>query len=157
PGDAAELPFGDDSFDAAISQAALMFFGDRVSALREMGLVAGRVVVQVPGRLAASPGYLALAVVIARRSGPAAQDLLGFYFNVGEPALLVDLFGIAGHVPRRGAAPGSGDDRRRRTCCHPRRLPPRAGTVRRPVRRGRRADRGSVDHRRLVTAVKGVE
>ena len=96
PGDAAELPFDDDSFDAAISQAALMFFSDRVSALREMGRVAGRVVVQVPGRLAASPGYLALAEVIARRVGTAAEDLLGSYFNVGEPALLGDLFERAG-------------------------------------------------------------
>ena len=40
-----------------------MFLGDRTTALREMGRVAGprrRVVVQVPARLAASPGYLAL-------------------------------------------------------------------------------------------------
>ena len=40
-GDAGELPFGDGSFDVVLSQAALMFFGDRVAALREMGRVAG--------------------------------------------------------------------------------------------------------------------
>lgn len=96
PGDAAALPFDDGSFDVAISQAALMFFGDRVAALRELGRVADRVVVQVPGRLAASAGYRPLAEVLARRAGPAAQDLLGAYFNVGEPALLTDLFQRAG-------------------------------------------------------------
>ncbi|MEV0718649.1 methyltransferase domain-containing protein [Asanoa sp. NPDC050611] len=96
-GDATRLPFGDDSFDAVVSQAALMFFGDRVAALREMGRVAGRVVVvQVPGRLAASAGYLALADVLARHAGGAARDLLGAYFAVGEPALLRDLFERAG-------------------------------------------------------------
>ncbi len=98
-GDAGALPFGDGSFDVVLSQAALMFFGDRVAALREMGRVTGetgRVAVQVPGRLAASPGYLALAEVIARHAGPQARDLLGAYFAVGEPDLLTRLFDAAG-------------------------------------------------------------
>ncbi|GIF77588.1 class I SAM-dependent methyltransferase [Asanoa siamensis] len=96
-GDAARLPFVDDAFDAAVSQAALMFFPDRVAALREMGRVAaGRVVVQVPGRLAESPGYLALTDVVARHAGPAVRDLFDLYFAVGEPALLTRLFDEAG-------------------------------------------------------------
>ncbi|MBB4762421.1 class I SAM-dependent methyltransferase [Amorphoplanes digitatis] len=89
-GDAGVLPFGDASFDVVASQAALMFFADRVAALREMGRVAGprgRVVVQVPGRLAASPGYVALTEVVARHAGTAALDLIGGYFGAGEPAL----------------------------------------------------------------------
>ena len=102
PGDACALPFGDGSFDLVLSQAGLMFFGDRVAALREMGRVAGvrgRVAVQVPGRLAGSPGYLALTDVVARHAGPEALDLLGAYFAVGEPDLLTHLFDEAGlHV-----------------------------------------------------------
>jgi len=89
------LPFGDGSFDTVASQAALMFFGDPVAALREMGRVAaadGRVVVQVPGRLAASAGYLALTEVVGRHAPPEARDLLGAYFRMGEPDLLADLF-----------------------------------------------------------------
>jgi trans-aconitate methyltransferase len=98
-GDAGALPFDDGSFDLVVSQAALMFFGDRVAALREMGRVAGadgRVAVQVPGRLAESPGYLALTEVVARHAGPEAVDLLGGYFAVGEPDLLATLFRSAG-------------------------------------------------------------
>jgi len=98
-GDACALPFDDDTFDVVVSQAALMFFGDRVAALREMGRVAGaagRVAIQVPGRLAASPGYLALTEAVARHAAPEVSDLLGAYFGVGEPELLADLFQTAG-------------------------------------------------------------
>jgi ubiquinone/menaquinone biosynthesis C-methylase UbiE len=35
-GDAAKLPFEDSAFDVVVSQFALMFFPDRVAALREM-------------------------------------------------------------------------------------------------------------------------
>jgi SAM-dependent methyltransferase len=98
-GDACALPFDDDSFDVVLSQAALMFFADRVMALREMGRVAGehgRVAVQVPGRLTGSPGYLALTEVVGRHAGPEVLDLLGAYFAVGEPDLLTGLFEAAG-------------------------------------------------------------
>jgi SAM-dependent methyltransferase len=93
-GDASVLPFEDNAFDVVLSQAALMFFTDRVTALREMGRVAGvdgRVAVQVPGRLADSPGYLALTKAVARHAEPAVLDLLGAYFGVGEPDLLAEL------------------------------------------------------------------
>jgi hypothetical protein len=61
-----------------------------------MGRVGGRVAVQVPGRLAASPGYRALAEVVDRHAGPEVRDLLGAYFAVGEPAALRSLFASAG-------------------------------------------------------------
>ena len=93
---AESLPFPDAAFDWALSQAALMFFDDRVAALREMGRVAGRVAVQVPGRLSHSPGYLALADVVAHHAGPAARDLLSSYFAVGDPAYLRSLADAAG-------------------------------------------------------------
>ena len=103
-GSADSLPFGDGSFDVVLSQAALMFFDDRVAALREMGRVAGvngRVAVQVPGRLAGSPGYLALTQSVARHAGPDVVGLLGAYFDVGEPDLLAGIFDAAGlHIDR---------------------------------------------------------
>jgi ubiquinone/menaquinone biosynthesis C-methylase UbiE len=98
-GDACALPFGDGSFDLVLSQAALMFVGDRVGALREMGRVAGPdglVAVQVPGRLAQSPGYVALTEPVARHAPPEVLDLLGAYFAVGDPDLLTGLFEAAG-------------------------------------------------------------
>lgn len=103
-GDAAALPFEGGSYDRVLSQAALMFFPDRVAALREMGRVAGpggTVTLQVPGRLARSPGYMALTEVAARHAGPDVLDLLGGYFAVGEPVLLDSLCTAAGlHVDR---------------------------------------------------------
>jgi SAM-dependent methyltransferase len=95
-GDACALPFGDGSFDLVLSQAALMFFGDQVAALREMGRVAGRVAVQVPGRLSHSPGYLALTDAVAPHATGEVLDLLTGYFAVGEPDLLAGLFEAAG-------------------------------------------------------------
>lgn len=98
-GDVATLPFPDDSFDVVVSQAALMFFPDRVAALREMARVGGRLGLQVPGRLSASPGYVALTDVVARHAGPAVAAVIGSYFSVGDPALLTDLCDRAGwHV-----------------------------------------------------------
>jgi ubiquinone/menaquinone biosynthesis C-methylase UbiE len=98
-GDATALPFQDAAFDHVLSQAALMFFGDRVAALREMGRVAGtdgKVTLQVPGRLANSAGYVALTEVASRHAGPKVLDLLGGYFAVGEPELLESLCTAAG-------------------------------------------------------------
>jgi SAM-dependent methyltransferase len=98
-GDAAALPFDAGSFDLVVSQAGLMFFDDRVAALREMGRVAGaggRVAVQVPGRLSGSPGYVALTDVVARHAGQDVVDVLGAYFAVGDPDLLGGLFRAAG-------------------------------------------------------------
>jgi hypothetical protein len=81
-----------------------MFFDDRVAALREMGRVTGvdgRVAVQVPGRLAGSPGYVALTQSVARHAGPDVVGLLGAYFDVGEPDLLAGMFSAAGlHIDR---------------------------------------------------------
>jgi ubiquinone/menaquinone biosynthesis C-methylase UbiE len=98
-GDAGALPFRDGSFDLVLSQAALMFFDDRAAALREMGRVAGahgRVVVQVPGRLAASPGYVPLAEAVKKHAPAEVLDLLHAYFAVGETSLLRRLFNEAG-------------------------------------------------------------
>lgn len=97
-GNVEELPFGDGTFDVVTCQAALMFFDDKVAALREMARVVGNgtVVVQVPGRLAESAGYRTLTDVAARHAGPEVIDLFTSYFAVGEPAMLEQLFGSAG-------------------------------------------------------------
>jgi ubiquinone/menaquinone biosynthesis C-methylase UbiE len=95
-GDAAALPFPDDSFDVVVSQSALMFFPDRVAALREMARVGGRLGLQVPGRLAASPGYVALTEVVSRHAGPPVAAVIGHYFDAGDPALLAALCTRAG-------------------------------------------------------------
>ncbi len=98
-GGAAALPLRDASADLVTCQAALMFFPDRVAALREMARVAtptGRVVLHVPGRLENSAGYAALSGVVARHAGDAAQRLLAGYFAAGDPDELHDDLSAAG-------------------------------------------------------------
>jgi SAM-dependent methyltransferase len=98
-GDAARLPFADDSFDAVVCQMALMFFPDRVRALAEMGRVAGpggRVGVCVPARLDDQPAYRLLVEVAARHAGPEALSLLGTYWSCGDLPSLVDWCTAAG-------------------------------------------------------------
>ena len=59
-GDAASLPFADGSFDAVLSQMALMFLPDRPAALGEMARVVtdvGTVAVIVPGALDPQPAF----------------------------------------------------------------------------------------------------
>ena len=90
---AESLPFPDRGFDWALSQAALMFFTDRVAALREMGRVGRRVVVQVPGRLSHSAGYRALVDSVPDER---SREVLSGYFAVGSPSLLRELFSSAG-------------------------------------------------------------
>ena len=102
-GDAAELPRPDVSADLVTCQAALMFFPDRVAALREMARVvapAGRMLLHVPGRLERSAGYAALADVVARHAGAEAQQLLAGYFAAGNPAGLRADLAAAGLVVR---------------------------------------------------------
>src|SRR4030095_9389410 len=87
-GDAASLPFPDDSFDVVLCQMALMFFPDRVQALREMARVVterGTVGVVVPAVLASQPAYAPFVEMAARHAGPDAIALLGAYFACGAP------------------------------------------------------------------------
>jgi ubiquinone/menaquinone biosynthesis C-methylase UbiE len=95
-GDATSLPFADDAFDVVVSQAALMYFADRVAALREMARVGGRLGLQVPGRLSASTGYVALTEVVGRHAVPEAVEVIGGYFAVGDPEMLAGLCEEAG-------------------------------------------------------------
>jgi SAM-dependent methyltransferase len=100
-GDAGELPFDDGSVDVAVCQMALMFFPDRVRALREMRRVVrpgGKVAVCVPAALADQPAYRLLVEVAERHAGPAALALLGAYWSCGDLGELRGWFGAAGLV-----------------------------------------------------------
>ncbi len=98
-GRAEKLPFGDAEFDAVVSQFAMMFFDDRVSALREMQRVlapGGRMAVAVCGTLAASPGYSALAALLDRLFGIGVGDAFRAPFVLGDARAMQALAADAG-------------------------------------------------------------
>jgi SAM-dependent methyltransferase len=98
-GDAAELPFADNSFDTVLCQSALMFFPDPAAALREMARVStpeGTVAVQVYSSLNAQPGYGPFVEVAARHAGPDAVNLLSTYWVHGDVDELTSLFKSSG-------------------------------------------------------------
>ena len=98
-GDAAALPFEGGTFDAVLSQMALMFFPDPAGALREMARVArpgGAVAVLIPAGTDRNPPYLSFADIVARHAGPAARALVSTYFALGDRARLEGLFESAG-------------------------------------------------------------
>ncbi len=101
-GAAEELPFDDESFDAVVCQFGLMFFTDRAEALREMRRVltpGGRMVVAVWATLEQTPGYEAMAALLARLFGRDAAESLRAPYSLGEPAALRALFAEAGIAP----------------------------------------------------------
>lgn len=98
-GDAADLPFPDDSFDAVLCQAALMFFPDTTKALGEMGRVCspdGTVGVQVFGSLGDQPAYGPWIDMVAGYAGPEAVSLLSTYWVHGDLDVLRGRFESAG-------------------------------------------------------------
>ena len=97
-GTAEALPFPDQSFDAVVSQFGLMFFPDRVGALREMMRVlvpGGRLAVAVWGSLADTPAYAAEVALVDRLAGPTVAEALRSPFVLGEPARMTELFDAA--------------------------------------------------------------
>lgn len=98
-GDAADLPFPTGSFDAALCQAALMYFPDRAGAVSEMARVVkpgGAVAIQVWGSLDRQPAYLRFADVVSRHAGGEGADLVGSYFSLGDLGVLSELLARAG-------------------------------------------------------------
>jgi SAM-dependent methyltransferase len=98
-GDAAKLPFEDGAFDVVVSQFALMFFPDRVAALREMWRVLaphGRLAVAVCAPIAHSKGYSVFAGIVRQEVGNDAAAMVEGYFAHGDEAGLQQLCRAAG-------------------------------------------------------------
>lgn len=98
-GDACDLPFDDGDFDAIVSQFGLMFFPDRVDAIREMLRCAGSegvVVAAVWEALERSEAYPVAVDLLDRLAGPAAADALRAPFVLGDTDGLRELFEAAG-------------------------------------------------------------
>jgi SAM-dependent methyltransferase len=98
-GRAEVLPFADSAFDAVISQFGLMFFEDRVAALREMARITrpgGRLAVAVWDNLDAAAGYAAMTALLARLFGSRIADQLRAPYALGDKSRLRALFADAG-------------------------------------------------------------
>ncbi len=90
-GRAEALPFEDASFDAVVSQFAMMFFEDRPLALREMMRVlkpGGRMAVAVCDALDRSDGYAAFADLLRRLFGQEVASAFASPFILGDAELL---------------------------------------------------------------------
>jgi SAM-dependent methyltransferase len=98
-GVAESLPFPDRSFDAVVSQFALMFFTDRQRGLREMLRVllpGGRLTVAVWDCLDNIPVYASEAALLERMAGRQAADAVRAPFVLGNRKDLAALFSAAG-------------------------------------------------------------
>jgi ubiquinone/menaquinone biosynthesis C-methylase UbiE len=98
-GDATKLPLPDESYDVVMSQFALMYFPDRIAALKEMLRVlkpGGRLVIAVWGPYERATGYVILTEIAQRRCGQAAADVLTAPFALGNKDTVRDLFKAAG-------------------------------------------------------------
>jgi ubiquinone/menaquinone biosynthesis C-methylase UbiE len=98
-GRAEALPFTDASFDRCVSQFGLMFFEDRVAALREMMRVLrpnGRLAVAVCDALDHSPGYAVLAELLHRLFGHQVAQAFRAPFVLGDAEELLSLCSDAG-------------------------------------------------------------
>lgn len=91
PGVAEELPFGDASFDRVVSQFGMMFFTDAKQAVAEMSRVlapGGSVAVAVWAALEDTPGYLAMAGLLADLFDEDTAAALRAPYSLGKPDLV---------------------------------------------------------------------
>lgn len=98
-GSAEDLPFEDGAFDAVLSQFGLMFFPDKLAALREMRRVlvqGGRLSLAVFDRLERNPAYAREVALLERLAGRAAAQALRAPFVLGDEAELARLASGAG-------------------------------------------------------------
>lgn len=89
----------DGSFDAVVSQFGLMFFDDRVAALREMRRVlrpGGRLAVAVWAGIEDVPGYAAMIALLDRLFGSRIASELRAPYCLGDVGELRTLFNAAG-------------------------------------------------------------
>ena len=98
-GRAETLPFDDASFDAVVSQFALMFVESKSAAVTEMLRVLrprGRLVVAVWDLLDRAPGYLALTELLRELFGADIAGAMHAPFSLGDRRELLRLFADAG-------------------------------------------------------------
>jgi trans-aconitate methyltransferase len=98
-GRAEALPLPDANIDAVVSQFGLMFFDDRVVALREMRRVlrpGGCMAVAVCDAVERSPGYGALAGLLQSLFGDRVASAFRAPFAIGDAKLLAGLAQQAG-------------------------------------------------------------
>jgi ubiquinone/menaquinone biosynthesis C-methylase UbiE len=98
-GDAMALPFAGASFDAVVSQFALMFISDPTTAVSEMRRVlapGGRLALAVWGPFEMATGYAALAEPLKRYGGQSAVDVLTAPHVLGDVEKLRFIFTSAG-------------------------------------------------------------
>jgi len=97
-GDAANIPFAPESFDAVVSLFGLMMFADKVAALREMVRVlrpGGSLAVAVFAGPDENLAYGTMADVFARRAGEEVGNALRFPFSLGNEKQLLNCFAEA--------------------------------------------------------------
>jgi SAM-dependent methyltransferase len=99
-GDAGALPFDDASFDVVFCAFGLMFFPDRVAALKDMRRVLkpdGRLALSVWGPISQCPGQLAMRQTWERHFG--AENAAGFsrQHALGDPEMIRELLHCAGY------------------------------------------------------------
>ncbi|MGI9323704.1 MAG: methyltransferase domain-containing protein [Pseudomonadales bacterium] len=98
-GTAEALPYDDESYDAVVSQFGLMFFQDRIAALRDMLRVlvpGGRIAVAVWDSLENSEAYPLEVELFERLAGEHAAEAMRAPFALGNPNELATLFEEAG-------------------------------------------------------------
>ncbi|HSB02741.1 MAG TPA: class I SAM-dependent methyltransferase [Anaerolineales bacterium] len=98
-GRAESLPFDNSTFDAVVSQFGLMFFEDRLAAVREMSRVlrpGGQLAVAVWSTLDSTPGYTAMAALLERLFGPGTAEALHAPYSLGDLHVLLPLFDDSG-------------------------------------------------------------
>jgi len=98
-GDAGSLPWDDGNFDVVACQFGLMFFPDRIAALREMWRVlkpGGRLAVLVWDTLEKSDGFREEVALLEQMAGLEAANALRAPFVLGDTGELSALFENAG-------------------------------------------------------------
>ena len=103
-GDAIQLPFEDESFDALVSQFMLMFIADRVGVIKEMWRVlapGGRLAAAVWMAFERSVGDVALAEITRRLIGDEAAESFKAPYVLGDEDELLELFHSAGIMDAR--------------------------------------------------------
>lgn len=90
-GSAEQLPYKDQQFDLVACQFGLMFFADRIAAIQEMLRVckpSGVIAIAVWDSLDSSPGYQAVADLLAKLFGAEIAEEIRAPFCLGDTELL---------------------------------------------------------------------